>query len=165
MNSEAVEKPGYSGSRPSMDHAQMHEEITTPLVLAGKLVLDLAEDGTPLLLLVVSSGSNALAARSALGRHIRVFPEILGGFWGGEAAASLGGSRRARLGLGCGSLYAGCDSWLGLFGRRWLFGRKRDIGVRVNGLRRCLVDRRGVGLNSLGRSRFSRRGIRVNGLG
>jgi hypothetical protein len=78
MNSEAVEKPGYSGSRPSMDHAQMHEEITTPLVLAGKLVLDLAEDGTPLLLLVVSSGSNALAARSALGRHIRVFPEFLG---------------------------------------------------------------------------------------
>jgi hypothetical protein len=108
------------------------------LVLAGKLVLDLAEEGTALLLLVIGTRSNALATGSTLGRDIGVFPNILyrsGSLWRG------GRCRRWRRagGLGLAGFNAGSDCWLGLLSGGWPLLGKRHVGVRVDWLRvHCL---------------------------
>jgi hypothetical protein len=43
------------------------KQLATPSILAVKLVFDFAEDGSSLLLLVISCGSNALATGGTLG--------------------------------------------------------------------------------------------------
>jgi uncharacterized protein YfaP (DUF2135 family) len=64
MDSEQQSDPGITSYEVKITLCTTKRQT---LVLAGELVLDLAEDGASLLLLVVSSGSNALAAGSALG--------------------------------------------------------------------------------------------------
>jgi hypothetical protein len=126
MDSEQQSDPGITSYEVMEHQMTLHTTKRQTLVLAGQLVLDFAENGAPLLLLVVDTRSNALAAWSSLGRDIRILPAILLGGRRGRAARSLSGSHRCslRLGFSSSSLSTSGNCWLGL-----LRGSRRCRGI------------------------------------
>jgi hypothetical protein len=67
MDSEQQSDPGITSYEVMEHQMTFHTTKWQTLVLAGELVLDLAEDGAPLLLLVFHTRSDALTTWGALG--------------------------------------------------------------------------------------------------